>query len=181
MFLLLLLISSALASSPTIITRSEWGARSPTESKPLRRNPAPFVVIHHSDGPACSSTQRCKNIVKGIQNYHMNYKGWEDIGYNFLVGGDGNVYEGRGWNKHGSHLIPYNGKSIGICFLGNFQTSSPPSQQLQAAKDLIAYGVNHNWISNSYDVLGHRQADITDCPGDTLFNIIKTWPGFLNI
>lgn len=36
------------------------------------------------------------------------------------VGGDGKVYEGRGWNKHGSHAIPYNGKSIGICFLGNF-------------------------------------------------------------
>ncbi len=28
-----------------------------------------------------------------------------DIGYNFLIGGDGNVYEGRGWDRQGSHTI----------------------------------------------------------------------------
>jgi hypothetical protein len=28
-----------------------------------------------------------------------------DIGYSFLIGGDGNVYEGRGWDRVGSHTI----------------------------------------------------------------------------
>lgn len=50
----------------------------------------------------------------------MNQKGWKDIGYNFLVGEDGNIYEGRGWGKHGAHSTPYNSKSIGICMIGNF-------------------------------------------------------------
>ena len=28
---------------------------------------------------------------------------WSDIGYNFIVGEDGNVYEGRGWGIRGAH------------------------------------------------------------------------------
>lgn len=50
----------------------------------------------------------------------MNQKGWNDIGYNFVVGEDGNVYEGRGWGTHGAHSTSYNSKSIGICIIGNF-------------------------------------------------------------
>lgn len=50
----------------------------------------------------------------------MNEKNWGDIGYNFVVGEDGNIYEGRGWSKHGAHSVSYNSKSIGICLIGNF-------------------------------------------------------------
>lgn len=42
------------------------------------------------------------------------------ICFRFLVGGDGNVYEGRGWNKTGAHSPGYNDISIGICLIGNF-------------------------------------------------------------
>lgn len=52
----------------------------------------------------------------------MTTKKWSDIGYNFLVGEDGNVYEGRGWGKKGAHTKPYNGKSIGICVIGNYES-----------------------------------------------------------
>lgn len=50
----------------------------------------------------------------------MDKNDWGDIGYQFLVGEDGNIYEGRGWDKHGAHSTPYNSKSIGICMIGNF-------------------------------------------------------------
>ena len=29
--------------------------------------------------------------------------GWTDIGYSYLIGDDGNAYEGRGWEWVGSH------------------------------------------------------------------------------
>lgn len=65
---------------------------------------------------------------------------FRDIGYNFLVipskmflsipiafetdrfqiGGDGSIFEGRGWGIHGAHVPKYNSRSIGICLLGNF-------------------------------------------------------------
>ena len=50
----------------------------------------------------------------------MNHNNWSDIGYNFLVGEDGNVYEGRGWSKRGAHAPTYNAESIGICVIGDF-------------------------------------------------------------
>lgn len=53
----------------------------------------------------------------------MNTRKWSDIGYNFLVGEDGNVYEGRGWGKTGAHTVGYNSKSVGICFIGNFEST----------------------------------------------------------
>lgn len=28
-------------------------------------------------------------------------KGWDDIGYNFLIGGNGSIYVGRGWDYKG--------------------------------------------------------------------------------
>lgn len=38
-----------------------------------------------------------------MQTFHMESKGWDDIGYNFMIGGDGAVYEGRGWDSQGAH------------------------------------------------------------------------------
>jgi N-acetylmuramoyl-L-alanine amidase len=31
--------------------------------------------------------------MKATQNYHMDSLGWSDIGYNFLIGEDGRIYE----------------------------------------------------------------------------------------
>ena len=44
---------------------------------------------------------------------YILFAGWSDIGYNFVVGEDGNVYEGRGWNSVGAHTYGYNNRSIG--------------------------------------------------------------------
>jgi hypothetical protein len=37
---------------------------------------------------------------------------WGDIGYNFLVGEDGNVYEGRGWTQVGAQTLNYNSNQL---------------------------------------------------------------------
>lgn len=50
---------------------------------------------------------------------------WSDIGYSFLVGGDGNWYEGRGWNVTGAHTQGFNSVGYGTCFLGNFMETLP--------------------------------------------------------
>jgi len=68
--------------------------------------------------------------------------GWDDIGYNFLVGEDGNVYEGRGWDTVGTHAKGYNSKSIGIAFIGHFNDRIPNNAAINAAKQLISCGVS---------------------------------------
>ena len=39
--------------------------------------------------------------------------GWWDVGYSFMVGEDGNVYEGRGWDQVGAHTYGYNTVGLG--------------------------------------------------------------------
>jgi N-acetylmuramoyl-L-alanine amidase len=54
----------------------------------------------------------------------MDTNGWLDIGYNFVVGEDGNVYEGRGWTRVGAHAVNWNSRSIGIAVIGDFTSES---------------------------------------------------------
>lgn len=49
---------------------------------------------------------------------------------------------------------------------------------LQATQGLIAYAVDQGYLARNYALYGHRQVRATECPGDALFNEIKTWPGF---
>jgi N-acetylmuramoyl-L-alanine amidase len=110
-----------LIACPTIISRKEWAAR-PPKANPGKLPPeVPYAVIHHGGkNENCTTPSGCAAIVRSYQNYHMDFNGWDDIGYNFVVGEDGSVYEGRGWDAVGAHAIPYNSKSIGICFIGDF-------------------------------------------------------------
>ena len=62
---------------------------------------------------------------------------WSDIGYNFLIGGDGRVYEGRGWGVQGAHTYGYNSIAVGICYIGDFTSVMPTPAQLQAGLDMI--------------------------------------------
>jgi hypothetical protein len=83
--------------------------------------PVPFAVVHHGGiKKYCTAKGECAAIARSYQNYHIDGRGWNDIGYNFLVGEDGNVYEGRGWEAVGAHAPTYNTRSIGVCILGDF-------------------------------------------------------------
>ena len=39
---------------------------------------------------------------------------WPDIGYSFIIGEDGNIYEGRGWNTIGAHTYNHNYDGLGM-------------------------------------------------------------------
>lgn len=126
-----MIILSTAGTCPSIVSRATWGARAPT-SRTTLATPVPIVVIHHTTGSSCTTIDKCMEQIRGFQNYHMNsngiqlrlisgssftflffLKGWSDIGYNFLVGEDGSVYEGRGWTTVGAHCYGYNSRSIG--------------------------------------------------------------------
>ena len=83
--------------------------------------PVPYVVVHHGGIPKyCRDQETCSDIVRTYQDLHLDQRGWWDIGYNFVIGEDGNIYEGRGWDYTGAHAIGYNTQSIGICIIGDF-------------------------------------------------------------
>lgn len=117
--------------------------------------------------------------VRLIQTFHIESRGWSDIGYNFMVGGDGSAYYGRGWDYVGAHTKGYNNCSMGIAFIGTFNTESPTRNQIEACKNLIKLGVAEGKLAKDYKLFAHRQLMSTLSPGDKVYEIISKWPHFV--
>nr|AXS59127.1 peptidoglycan recognition protein SD2 [Leguminivora glycinivorella] len=165
-----------------IYLRDRWEAREPKKTpERLTIDPAPYIIIHHSDTPGCEDFDSCSKRIRSIQNHHMDVNGWDDIGYNILIGGDGGMYEGRELHIRGAHSPDYNNRSVGICFIGDFQSKLPNSKAINTAKQLITLFKNGIVLTSNYTLLGHRQTRATDCPGDALYNEIKTWSNWKDI
>ncbi|KAM4019093.1 peptidoglycan-recognition protein 2-like isoform 1-T3 [Anomaloglossus baeobatrachus] len=163
---------------PNIVARSSWG-KGNTNCRDALVNPVSWVIVHHTVTPTCGTRDACTARVKSIQDDHMRNRNYCDIGYNFIIGNDGTIFEGRGWSKLGAHAVGSNSKSIGIAFIGNFQNSLPSSNALNAAKSLIQCGVAIKKIKPNYTLKGHRDVLGTTCPGDVLYNNLKQWGRFL--
>lgn len=167
-------------SMPTVpyVSRDAWNANPPREVDKFP-GPIPFVIIHHSYEPAaCYTPADCVKAMQAMQQFHQQDRGWNDIGYSFAIGGDGRIYQGRGFNVVGAHAPRYNDKSVGVCMIGDWRVDLPPKNMMTALQTLLDYGVQMNIIAGNYTMIGHRQTRPTECPGDRLFREIQTWPHF---
>lgn len=99
----------------------------------------------------------------------MQDRHFDDIGYNFLVGEDGTVYEGRGWGVMGAHTKGNNHDSLGIAFMGNFNNDVPSTEALTSVKHLLESGVSQGFLLPEFLLLGHRDLGNTECPGAKLY------------
>lgn len=107
--------------------------------------------------------------------YFIYSIGWNDIAYSFLIGGDGRVYEGRGWDRVGSHTLHYDYVSLAVSFMGNFNNTMPAPAALAAADKLLMCAMQRKAITPSYSLYGHQDVRDTECPGYTLYNAIRKW------
>ncbi|XP_031848157.1 peptidoglycan recognition protein S3 [Nomia melanderi] len=164
---------------PTIIKRNQWSTK---EAKSVNYLilPIPYVIIHHTVTPECSSKMQCNTRVENIRYHHMDTLGWHDIGFSFLIGGDGNIYEGCGWNREGAHAIGYNKKSVGIAFIGNFQEKLASDNMINAAHKLIVCGKSQGILRDDVRVVGARQVTNTASPGIELYGQIQNWPEWVS-
>uniref|UniRef100_A0A4W5JJP4 Peptidoglycan recognition protein 5 n=1 Tax=Hucho hucho TaxID=62062 RepID=A0A4W5JJP4_9TELE len=141
-----------------VVTRGQWGEAAPRCQETLKY-PAQRVVIHHT--------------LIHIQRMHMQDRNFDDIGYNFLIGEDCTVYEGRGWGVVGAHTKGNNHNSLGIAFMGNFNNESPSPAALSSVKQLLQCGVSQGHLHPVFIVLGHRDLRDTACPGERLYAALK--------
>ncbi|XP_055349650.1 peptidoglycan recognition protein 3-like [Paramacrobiotus metropolitanus] len=106
-----------------IVRRSEWSLYRAADGLPALPLPTDYMVYTHTFGTACFDRDSCVSIIREIQNYHMakafNYS---EIGYNFLIGGDGIVYEGRGWHTKGVFKADIHRDGIGVAFIGKLSS-----------------------------------------------------------
>lgn len=156
-----------------IVSRSQWQARA---TKCTTADKAKYrLAIHHTETTSVNPAQR----VRAIQAYHMDTRGWCDIGYHFLVGADGTLYEGRPYDLLGAHTGGNNSGNIGISFIGCFDGKGceamppnvPPAAMLEAAGKLMGSVAELEGIAlSTATVKGHgaHPGANTICPGDQL-------------
>lgn len=140
------------------------------------------IIVHHS-----ATTKDLDNPTKAISDiyrFHTISRGWGDIGYNYIIDLEGNVYEGRAGEEGvvGAHAGPGNRGSVGIAVLGNYNDEKLTAQSLETLKRLLSeltriHGINP--VGTSYfrgtkqpNIMGHRNIMGTSCPGEQLMAIL---------
>ncbi|XP_037589012.1 peptidoglycan recognition protein 4 [Cebus imitator] len=161
---------------PSIVPRSAWGARE--THCPRMTLPAKYGIIIHTADRTCNISEECRLLVQDIQSFYIDRLKSCDIGYNFLVGQDGAIYEGVGWNVQGFSTPGYDDIALGITFMGTFTGTPPNAAALEAAQDLIQCAMVKGYLTPNYLLVAHSDVARTLSPGQALYNIISTWPHF---
>ncbi len=120
----------------------------------LKLSKVDSIALHHMATDA---------DVKEIERMHVN-KGWRAIGYNFWVGFDGTVYQGRGFNL-GAGVEYQNEHIISIGFQGDYHSKerAMPDAQFNAGIDIIQYVLEK--VPTIRKTGGHKDFMATACPG----------------
>lgn len=119
------------------------------------------IIVH------CTATRPSQSCtVEQIDQWHRQ-RGFDSIGYHYVVYRDGSVHQGRPLSKAGAHCVGQNSDSIGISYCGGVaedgqtpQDNRTPAQKaslIQLIKELRqAYG--------NIPVYGHRDFSSKACP-----------------
>lgn len=119
------------------------------------------IIVH------CSATAEGRDYtVVDIDRWHKS-RGWQCIGYHYVIYRDGSVHTGRPVAQIGAHCTGHNANSIGVCYIGGCaadgktpkDTRTP--QQREALRRLVAD------LQKQYPgatVHGHREFAAKACP-----------------
>ena len=157
-------VSAAPGGAPKIITRAQWGANESLKrtSGSCRRRffGVQQLFVHHTAGS--NSISNPKATMRAIYWFHTVRRGWCDVGYNFVIDRQGNVYEGRWarrykpWEIHssedrrgravvGAHVSGFNSGSVGVSLMGNYDRAPLPPAMRRSLARLLGWEVDrHN-------------------------------------
>ena len=118
------------------------------------------IIIH------CADTKYTMDIgVNEIRQWHLQ-RGWNDIGYHYVIRKDGTIEVGRNVKIKGSHCYGKNTGSIGICWVGGYGgVDDRTPEQKKALIELIEQlWKNYGKLS----LHGHNEFSSKSCPN---FNV----------
>ncbi|MDE7472271.1 MAG: N-acetylmuramoyl-L-alanine amidase [Muribaculaceae bacterium] len=119
-----------------------------------------MIIVH------CTATPAGRRVsVADVDSWHRE-RGFDGIGYHYLIGLDGTVYEGRPIEKAGAHCLGKNSHSIGVCYVGGLDASMKPTDtrtpaQRRALVELLRQ------LRRQFPgavIRGHRDFAAKDCP-----------------
>lgn len=147
------------------VSRKEWGARRPRRPNiPLVGKARDSQKVHWLGVGVLPQTEaQERELMRNIQNFHMNTRGWNDIAYGSVIGNvTGKLYIGRGIKKMSAANGPgFNRQHGAVCVMhsqdGNGFTK-PARETL--GEFLREYA--------SEDAALHRDDYGTTCPGDAI-------------
>ena len=120
------------------------------------------IIIH------CSATPQNRKVsVNTIRKWHLQ-RGFNDIGYHYVIHLDGKISVGRPIEKVGAHCAYENRGSIGICYVGGMtkDMKKPKDTRTQAQKDSLIK-LMHQLIykyNKDMTIHGHNEYANKACP-----------------
>lgn len=139
-----------------IVGEKTWAIIIPNEtSLQLSRRNINRIIVH------CTATPEGRvETVQSIRNMHLK-NGWSDIGYHYLIGLNGERWNGRNVNLIGAHCEGYNANSIGVCYVGGVDKNMKAKDtRTQKQKDaLVAILKDLRRLYPTAKICGHRDLD----------------------
>ena len=134
------------------------------------RYPVTEIILHCADTrPEWMAGHPLVEKVAEIRRWHVQQRGWRDIGYHWVIDRDGAVAPGRRETEIGAHVERHNRGTIGICLLGGYGASADnlfaknfTAAQTATVKQLIAEIKGRTAIRK---VSGHNDYAAKACPG----------------
>lgn len=125
------------------------------------------IIIH------CSATPEGRAVtVRDIDKWHRE-KGYNGIGYHYIIGLNGEVWKGRDINLIGAHTQGQNANSIGVCYIGGCDKSMKPKDTRTAAQKVALLNLVKELKRQfpTATIHGHNEYAAKACPS---FNV-KSW------
>lgn len=143
---------------------------------PEFRTATDLLVVH------CSATRPDQDIgALEITQWHLR-RGFDTIGYHYVIRRNGEVEAGRPENAIGAHVRGHNTRSIGVCLVGGVDARNKPANNFNPAQFATLRQVLDQ-LQRRYPearILGHRDLS-PDLNGDgkiTPDEFIKACPSF---
>lgn len=119
------------------------------------------IIIHCADTPEGRDVR-----AEDIKRWHTKERGWNDIGYHYVIDLDGTIEPGRPIEVAGAHCTGHNADSIGICYVGGCDAKMQPKDtRTEEQKASLITLLKH--IVAKYQgvkIYGHRDFSSKACP-----------------
>ena len=107
------------------------------------------IILH------CAATPQGREVsLDTIRKWHLQ-RGFNDIGYHYVIDLQGGVHIGRPINKQGAHCSCHNRVSIGICYVGGM------SKDMKKAKDTRTQAQKDSLIKLMHELIYKYNKDMT--------------------
>ena len=127
------------------------------------------IIIHCADTPIHMDIG-----VDQIREWHVGERGWDDVGYHYVIKRAGELEQGREDSIVGAHAMSHNANSLGVCLIGGKSVDNHPEvnytwNQWKTLKDLC---FNLRRTHTHAIIIGHNDVTtLKTCPN---FNV-KAW------